>query len=387
MHDRNRSPSTVTAPIRVLHVFVTLPVGGAEFVLLNTVQNLPADRFQSVICCIRDKGTVGEILADRGYPLFELGLMHKKGWDWRIVQRLAALMRQQRIDLVHCHLYHANLYGRLAARRAGVPAIITLHNTQSEFNKWTRRLPGRLLAGRTAGFIAISEAVRDYIIDNLGAAVAPRVHVIANGVNLARLESTLSRERAGRDLGLDPALPVLGAVGRLARVKGHHHILEAMANLASGDRPTQLILIGTGEEEPSLRRLAERLHLAGRVHLLGMRQDVGDLLRAMDLFIMPSLWEGLSMAMLEAMGAGLPVIASDVGAAARLLDGDRCGLLVPAQDPEALTAAIRRLLDQPELARKMGDHGRRRVRDHYSDVEMVRQVRSVYEAVRTGERR
>lgn len=148
------------SPVRLLHLFVSLPVGGAENILLNTVRGLDPQRYHSTVCCIQQKGPIGEEVEALGVPLQVLGKLQKGGWDSSIVDDLVALIRRERIDLVHTHLYHANLYGRLAAKKAGVPVVASIHNTYSGKPKWHRRLINWNLGRHTGAIIAGSNEIR-----------------------------------------------------------------------------------------------------------------------------------------------------------------------------------------------------------------------------------
>lgn len=364
---------------RILHLFVTLPVGGAENLLLGILRHLDPVRFRSFVCCIAHKGVIGSRVEAMGYPLIELGRLRHGGWDTGVVTDLQRVIRERRIDLIHSHLYHANFYGRLAARRAGIPCVASIHNTYSQ-TKWHRRLINRYLGRHTARLIAGSEEIRRDIVryDR----IAPeRVEVIANAIDLDRAQSALTRDQARARLGIGNEAVVLGTIGRLEEQKGHRHLLDALDLLGQrGIRP-QLLLIGGGRLEEALRAHTAALGLSGQVHMLGTRDDLGDLLRAMDLFVMPSLWEGLSLAMLTAMAAGVPVIATDVGGVSQVLGNDRRGYRVPPGDARALAQRIAwcigHLIETAAVARAGATH----VREHYSDLSAVRRLEQIYEEV------
>ena len=146
--------------IRVLHLITTMPVGGAENLILTTMRLLDPSRFSSILCCIQDKGPLGLEAERAGFKVIALNRMQRKGHDSQVVSDLVALLRDEHIDIVHCHLYHAALYGRLAARRAGVHSIVTIHNVYAK-PKWHRRLINRWLNGHTEKLICVSQPVAD----------------------------------------------------------------------------------------------------------------------------------------------------------------------------------------------------------------------------------
>jgi len=362
---------------RILHLFVTLPVGGAENLLLSIVRRLDHGRFASVVCCIGKRGAIGDQLAAMDVPIMELRLMNKGGFDRRVVPALGELIRRQRIDLVHSHLYHANLYGRLAARKAGIPAVVSIHNTYGK-PKLHRRIINWYLSRHTAAIIAGSEDIRRDV-ERYDHVSASRIVVIPNSVDLARSASTLSKVEARARLGLTEHDLVLGSIGRLEKQKGHRYLIEAMALLRRRGIVARLLLAGEGRERLALEALVASLGLEQQVVLLGTRNDLGDLFRAMDVFVMPSLWEGLSLVMLSAMAAGLPVVATSVGGVSQVLCDDEYGFTVPAGNAAALADKIAECLPDLRAAMAKGMKGARHVRDHYSDEAMVRRVEAVYE--------
>lgn len=363
------------ARARILHLITRLSIGGAERLLVDVVRRLDPARFESLVCCIQAKGELALELESAGIPLHCLDRMRSKHFDWRAVRDLARLLRRERIALVHSHLYHANLYGRLAARLAGVPAIGSVHNVYTR-SKLHRRLLNRLLSRTSARMIAVSDDVRRDLIEHDGIEPA-KVVTIRNGIDLRRVESRLSRQEARTRLSIPEDTLAIGCVGRLEEQKGHRFLLEACALL-----PTirfQLILVGEGRLREQLETRAAALDLAPRVTFLGARSDVADILRALDVYAMPSLWEGLSLAMLEAMAAGLPLVMSDVSGVAQAFGDEVCGMRVPPGDAAALADAIRQLAESPQRRARMGEAARRRTRAEFDIDAMMARLTSVYE--------
>src|SRR5690242_9558589 len=231
---------------RILHLFVTLPVGGAENLLLSIVRRLDHERFASFVCCIGTRGVMGEQLAAMNIPVVELRLMEKGGIDRRVAPALVELIRREGIDLVHSHLYHANLYGRLAARKAGVPAVISIHNVYGR-PKLHRRIINWYLARHTAAIIVGSEDIRRDV-ERYDHVPASRIQVIPNSVDLTRSVSTLSRSEARARLGLAEQDLVIGTIGRLEKQKGHRYLIEALALLRGRGLQARVLLAGEGRE-------------------------------------------------------------------------------------------------------------------------------------------
>jgi len=367
--------------LRILHLITRLPVGGAERLLVDIVRHLPREQFESLVCCIQDRGELAGEVEAAGIPLLCLERMRSRRFDWRAVRDLARLMRRERIGVVHAHLYHANLYGRLAALGAGVPAIATVHNTYTR-TKLHRRWLNRLLARASARVVAVSDDIRRDVLRHDGVP-EDKIATIQNGIDLSRVASTMTREAARARLGLDEQVLAVGCVARLEEQKGHRFLLEALALLRRQgpppSRPVKLVAAGDGRLRGELQAQAQSLGLGEMVSFLGTRSDVADILRALDVYVMPSLWEGLSLALLEAMAAGLPVIATDVGGVSQVLGAGSGGVKVAPGDARALAAAIRQLSDEPrERLALRGEQARQRVRAEFSLDAMIGRLTAIY---------
>ncbi len=367
--------------IRILHLITRLPVGGAERLLLGVLSRLDPQRYESTVCCIQDRGELAGEVEAMGIRLVALNLMDKGGFDRRVTPTLVELIHRERIELVHSHLYHANLYGRLAAFRAGVPIIASVHNTYTK-RKWYRHLLNRWLGKRTARVIAGSAEVRedirrhDHIDDS-------KIVVMPNCIDLERVRTDLNREQARRRLGCADDDFVLGTVGRLEEQKGHIHLLQAMSILRDtglGKR-LRLFIIGDGRRRGELEAAASDLAIAGQVSFLGTQTRTADFLRAFDLFVMPSLWEGLSLAMLEAMAAGLPILATDVGGASEVLGNNQFGIRVPPGNADAIARQIAELAGNPLRLSRLAEAARERAESNYSTTTLAHRLEALYAEV------
>jgi glycosyltransferase involved in cell wall biosynthesis len=368
--------------LRVLHLITRLPVGGAERLLVDVVRGLDPARFESIVCCIQDRGELAVELEASGIAVHSLNRMRTKRFDWRAIGALAQLMRDQRIDVVHSHLYHANLYGRLAAWRARVPAVATVHNTYAK-RKLHRELLNRWLAHISAKLIAVSENVRSDLMRYDGIP-AQKIVVIHNGIDVGRVQTPITRREARARLGLPDEAIALGCVARLEEQKGHRFLLEALAQLNDAQRGGarfRVVLVGDGRLRAELEQRAAALGVAAWTMFLGTRHDVPDILKALDICVMPSLWEGLSVAMLEAMAAGLPLVISDVSGVSQVIGDDEYGIKVPVGNVPALAQTIRALADSPERRLALGAAARQRVLAKFSAQAMLAELSRLYEDV------
>ena len=361
---------------RILHVIATMPVGGAENVLLTTLRRLDRTQYHSVVCCLQDKGVLGAEVEKLGVKLIELHKLQKGGWDRSIIDDLVDVIQREKIDLVHGHLYHANLYARFAAKCAKVPSVITVHNTYAK-RKWHRQLLNWYLARSTARIIAVSDSIRDDVI-RFDRVSPDRVITILNGIDTERSQSSLTLAEARSRLQLPLDAKVLVTIGRLVEQKGHTILLQALHQLQqNGSHDIYAVLVGDGPWRQRLQEQAAALGLEQHVRFLGTRTDIGDILRAADLYVMPSLWEGLGLALLEGMAAGLPVLASRVGGMVEVLGEGQYGYLVPTNDVNALVQQLSLLLAPGTDLGAMALAAQRRVAD-FSATKMVSAISDVY---------
>jgi glycosyltransferase involved in cell wall biosynthesis len=299
------------------------------------------------------------------------------GWVWlRFFLRLCRVLRRYRIQLLHTNSYVPGNYARLAAALMRVPLIVDHWHGFTRFSR-KRRLICRLLGRLTTLSLTVSQGVRDYLIEQCALDPA-KVRVVANGIDLARMQAHRPRAAVRRELGITEETRVVGLVARLDHWgKGHRELFTALAGLT--DRyPLEALIIGGGRREAELRQLAAKLGLGPRVHFLGQRRDIPDLLAALDILVLPSYSEGVSLALLEAMAAGLPVIATAVGSLPEVVTDGVNGLLIPPRDPEALARALDRLLADPDFARRLGEQARAEVAAHYSLERLGREINQIY---------
>lgn len=376
MHPESK---VVADRVRVLHLITRLPIGGAERMLLGVLSNLDNSSFESLVCCIQERGELADEVEALGIRVLCLGLMSRGGHDRRVVPALQRLMKEQRIDVLHTHLYHANLYGRLAARKEQIPVIASVHNTYTR-PKWHRRLLNRFLARRTYAITAGSlDVERDLVeFDRIPPAKIVR---LPNCIDLSRVSTTLSGADAKANFGFRGEDTVIGTVGRAEEQKGQIFLIEAFARVRamSGNDSLRLLMVGDGRLLPQLKQEAIRLGVFEYCRFPGNIASLGDVYRAMDLFVLPSLWEGLSLALLEAMAAEIPVIATNVGGTRDVLgDDDRFGLIVSPKSVDAIADAIVHFISDKPTAGLRAAAAAQRVRTEHSVTSLASRLASLY---------
>jgi glycosyltransferase involved in cell wall biosynthesis len=355
------APAGRSDRIKVLFLAQHLTMGGAEELLLGVARALPRERFEVVVGCLTREGIVAQELRDSGVRV-ELLPGEPGPRDPLAFLRLYRFVRRERPDVVHTFLLAAGLYGRLAAWLARVPAIF--HAEQNVYLERAGRHLAleRWLASRTTRVIACCKAVGDLYRGQIGLD-AERLEVIYNAIDLAIVRPRADRQSARSQLGYSADDLVVGTLGRLTRQKAHDVLLEAVAQLAPTCPSVRLFVAGQGPLETDLKCQVEALGLTERVKLLGVRRDRDLLYGAMDVFALPSRWEGLSLALVEAWAAGLPVVATNVGGNAEVIADEAGGWLVVPDDPAALAASLEKALagqrryDRPEVASRFSLSG------------------------------
>lgn len=364
-------------PISVCHILPALPAHGAEQLLLDISSNIDPLRLDFSICLISEKGPLVADFERLGIPVT---FLPKKGrFDVTIIWRLAKFLRKNRFDLVHTHLFTGDLWGRIASFFLNVGVISTYHTTSDPNVERIGKLLDRLLVLRNDAIICVSEAVRQYHLAGLNV-MPDKLFVIENGIDLKRFETPVSTVETRRKLGLDPAGSWIVIVGRLIPLKGHKYLIRALALLMERFPTLGIVIVGEGEEEPSLRQQVTQSGLTGRVVFLGLRRDVPEILRTMDVLALPSSREGLPIVLLEAMSAGLPIVATRVGGIPDVVQNGETGLLVD-QDPFAIAQALKTLFDNTDMRKKIGENARKVALDRYDIRKVTERYEGLYRAV------
>lgn len=355
---------------RIAHLIETDGPGGAERMVADMAGELAAGGCPGVAFLPEHReGWLGRELAAVGVEVEHYRL--ERPFSPRCVRELAAAFRAHRIDIAHSHEFTMAIYNAWAARLAHVPHVITMHGSRYYAARWQRRIAMRFAVVSSNGVVAVSQDLAAHLRRDLHVR-DKAIDVIPNGVRPRAFQNPTLR----LELGLAPDDRIVLAVGNLYSVKGHLQLIEALALLPAAAR-AHVVIAGRGDLAAALSARAAVLGVSDRVHLLGLRADIPNLLADADLFVHPSLAEGLPLALLEAMFAGRAIVASDVGEIGRALTGG-AGLLVPPGNPPALARCIERLLDHPSEAGALGAFAARRAASEYGLDSMVARYAHIY---------
>jgi len=366
------------AVIRVLHIVTTLDVGGAEGQLLEVLSRLDKSRFDLSVAWLKGRGELAPAFERFGIRTRSLGM--RRTLDPAIVRTALHHVRRERPHVVHTHLMKADLVGALSARLAGVPVLVsTKHNEDRHLRVPPVALAALGVACLADRVVVISDAVRRHLARTIHLPERRTTRILygypapGNGPDREAARRALRRE-----LGLDADCPIVATVGRLVPQKGLFDLVKAAALLRDAEPTARYVVVGRGPLRSALEARIEELDLGGVVLLAGFRTDVGRVLAGADVMALPSHWEGFGVVLLEAMTAGVPIVATRVGAIPEVVRDGETGILVAPHDPSGLATAVLRTLRHPEEAREMGRAGRRRLETEFGIDRAVRAHEALY---------
>lgn len=359
-----------------------LGFGGAERLLVSAATHLDRRRYEVEVAYVLPEkwGMVPE-LTEAGARVDCLG---RAGRPLAWLEALWLRLRRGRYDLLHTHSPVAAAAARLLAP-AGLPIVHTEHNVWPRYRRATR-WANAATYGRNRVVLAVSDHVAQSIRPprSMPWVAVPTLIVLIHGIDPAKVQhGSAARAEARRVLNLAPDSPVIGSVANFTPKKDQYTMLQAVADLATEVKDVQLVLIGSGPLQAALEAQATQLGIADRTLFTGLRDDVPALLPAFDVFCLTSMHEGLSIALVEALAAGLPAVATRAGGIPEVLTHQREGLLVRPRAPEATAAALRQILTDPALRHQMGAAAQARARD-FSIVTAVRRLEDIYDDVLAG---
>ena len=369
--------------MKVLHVSTHMNIGGIGNYVLSLSSALK-NKGVSVITASSGGSLEGEFL--------KLGIPHKKiGIDTKFefgpkvlfsVPALCRIIREEKVDIVHAHSRVSQVASRLASSLTKVPYLTTCHGffkkrARGIFDTWGVKV------------VAISDYVKRHLMDDLGVA-EDRIKLIYSGVDAGRFARKFSDEEKRelkRSLGLSDDGPVIGTIGRLSPVKGQKFIIEAMRDVVKEFRGAQILIIGSGPEEAALKELACSAGLQDAVRFVSSCPDTHKFLSIMDIFVFPSIKEGLGIALLEALASERACVASDVGGIGDIIKDKANGILVPVGDIDAIAGAVISLLRDPDTRREMGRRGRKLIEEKFLLTSMADKMIELYGTVLNGSNR
>ena len=376
-------------PIRVLQFLSNFAIGGTERQVVNLARGLDPARFEVHLGCLRQWGELLGDVTERGISVAEYRitrLINARAMRERL--RLAQDLKWARVEVVHTYNFNGNVFAIPAARLAGVPVVVaSIRGLDVDLSPLKRRAQ-RLVCRLAHRIVVNAQAVRQNLIAD---GYDPgKIVVIRNGIDLSRFRSLRADGSLRHQLGLPPRVPLVAVFTRLIPLKGLEYFLEAAALVSQRVANARFLVVGDylakqngeivsdGTYRTELERYASRLGLDGRVTFTGFRRDVPELLSEVAVSVLPSVGEGLSNAILEAMAVGVPVVATDVGGNSEAIQDGVTGFVVPPRDAPALARGICQFLEDGGLASRFALAGRQRVAEHFSLERMVADTERFY---------
>lgn len=351
---RSIAPRSEAGPLNVMFVVTSMPVGGAETLLVNMMRRMDTKRFKPELVCTKEPGPLGVEISSE-FTVHSNLLANK--FDLRVLPRLVQLMRRRRTDVVVTVSAGDNMFwGRLAAHIAGVPAIASaLHSTG--WPDGVGRM-NRMLTGMTDAFIGVADSHGNFLRE-FEKFPADKVHVVRNGIDCDRFcpdPEAASNVRA--ELNLPDDTPLVGIVAALRSEKNHTMLVRAAAKVRQSHPDAHWIIVGDGPERGAIEAAAAELSISDRIHLLGTRSDTPRLVAALDVFTLCSLNEASPVSILEALACEVPVMATNVGSIGESIVEGVTGHMIESEDTDAMAESVCSLLADPERRRAFGKAGR-----------------------------
>ena len=377
----------------ILHVIDALTYGGAQELIVLLSKWTPKENFKTTVCVLQPNPELAEEIESSGVRVFCFNRPRPSIVDplrfvsyfINNVRDIVALCRNEQVSIIQCHLSDAEFIGIFAGFLAGVRRILTMVHypdllpprRPGDPRNFLRRFVTRLLYCRADWIIAVSDDVAAKVKDFTGINPA-KIHTIINRIDVDSFRKTSARSGLSETLGISEGGNVIVTVARLMPPKGHIHLIDAMAGLTKKFPGLKLLLAGDGDLKEQLANRCASLGIMEKVRFLGNRSDVAEILRLANIFVLPSLWEGTSLALLEAMAAGKPIVATDIPGNRAVLAAEDSGLLVPPGDAAALEDAILHLLECPEIAGEYGRKALAAVKDRFDIRQSISQLEKLW---------
>jgi len=363
--------------VRIMHILNSFGIGGLENGVVNLINGMRQKRYFHVICCIRSLGPMIDRVERKEVPVY---CMNSKSTDRLMALKLRKLIKEIKPDIVHTRNW-GTVDGIIAAKLAGVKSIVHGEHGREAMNlaenEQKKNVFRKIVFRRINCVIAVSEELSQWLITRVGVPENKVVKII-NGVDIEKFKPPVSKEETKRKIGIDPHVKVIGTVGRLDPVKNYSMFLQALKRLAVEKERFKVIFVGDGPERGKLEHMIRENGL-DQVLILGEQQNVVPYLHAMDLFVLPSLTEGISNTILEAMACGVPVIATKVGGNPEIVEPEKTGVLIESRDTNALAEQLRDFCNNGTKWEKFGIAARNAAEGKFSLARMIEEYEGVYD--------
>ena len=362
--------------IKLAQITHDLAIGGLQQVVVNLCRKIDRERFDVIVVCLRALGALVPEVERMGIKV-RLVPQKQNGTDYFSFLKLAGILKEEKVEVIHTHNTQPFFDGTIAGLLAGVKTIIHTDHARN-FPDKRRYMFAEWLVSHFAYKIV---GVSDHTCQNLvryEKISEKKIKTIMNGIDLAKYGITIDKQRKRMELGLNGKGPIIGIAVRLVEAKGIRYLLQAMTDVVPLFPDITLLIAGDGPLQDELKKMAGTLGIERRVLFTGSRLDIPELMKLFDIYVLPSVSEGLPMVLLEAMAAGCPIIATEVGGVPKAVHHGKNGSLVTPGNPKALSAEIVRLLSNNDVRERYSENGVRLAREKFSAEAMTRNYEKLY---------
>lgn len=364
--------------IKIMHILPSLEIGGMETALITLINAMDTEHFENQIFCFDFKNYENSIqhrLHDENIPIYIFEKGH--GVDYWLPVKISRILRQQKIDIVHTRNFAALLYGSVAAKLAGVQGIIADIRGRIPVDEGQKC---KRLSFMVSRFVGVSEDINKMLTIDFKIK-ASKVQTIYNGVQIPDAPPNRDVASLRAKHGLAPDDFVIGTIGRIELVKDYASLIRMSAPILHRYTKAKLMIVGDGSQRVELENLAKELDVSAQTIFTGYQKEVSNYLQLINLFALTSVSEGISNVLLEAMAASIPVIATEVGGNPEIVRHDQTGFLIARSNLNQITEKVELLINNPELAKSLGQNGRRCVEEKFTIKKMVSEYQSLYQAI------
>lgn len=363
--------------IKIIQITHDLRIGGLQRIVVDICSYINKSIFDISICCLRDLGEFQRELRKQGVTVYRIPTPGGNGIDYLSFLKLYNLIKRKEIDILHTHNTYPFIDGTLAGKMAGIPVLIHTDHARDFPDKKRYMLTERILSSFVNKIVAVSEATKLKLV-HYEKINSDKIIVIWNGIDPEKFKNEINTIEKKKQLGVVDRYPILGLGVRLSKQKGITYLLKAISKIIKEFPQLLLLIAGYGEEENTLKQETSKLGIDYYVRFLGPRLDMHEILAILDLYVLPSVWEGMPLVILEAMAAKKPIVATAVDGTKEVVIHEESGLLVPPKDCNALVTAILRILRNPNFAAYISENAGRRFKEHFTVQKMVSNYEKLY---------
>jgi len=359
--------------VKIFYITTDTNIGGTERMLLTLLKGVDREEYDIFLCALKSGGP----LIEKAAKLNVRGICTKNPF------KILGLLKKYSPDILHTFLFHSNILGRILGRIASVPVIISSQRSIDKWRKPWHSFIDKWTSGLCNIVISNSDAGRKILLEREKIS-SEKIITIHNGIEIDKFTKVADIQKIRNRLGFSKEDFVIGIIANLREVKGHRYLFEAFRQASEllKDRQLKLLVVGEGKLRVELELLAKKLQIENNVFFTGFRDDVSEILKIIDIFVLSSLWEGFPVSILEAMASSKPVIASNVGGVPEAVVDNVTGFLVPPENAEALSQTIVKLVENKQLLDDMGKAGLKYVQQYFSYEIMIKKTEEVYNGFR-----